>query len=287
MSNNTEKNNEKKGIGNPFAYIKHLVKDPVTTIAEVDERKKEIMPWLFGSLGVLVVFVILQIIVEFFLFGLLAFIGFAGAAFFGFLLLVANTAKKRFECLTCNKCNTLAEIKTPEDFAKYVSYVVEKDEAVFKGYSGNQQPTNGVYSLVKFSGSSSAVVSVKLTCPHCGEVKNLRYTAEPFKCHAEAKNVGALVFPTTSTSLETAVRTAVNDYNNPEKKALVPYTFHSSKNPNFEDRYKFKGANGAGAHPDYMGARIDYHKDVEEMLEHYFVLNELSGTLSDPANAKK
>ena len=73
----------------------------------------------------------------------------------------------------------------------------------------------------------------------------------------------------------------------PKKKGNIPYTFHSSKNPNFENRYKLKGANGVDAHPDYMGVRVDYHKDVEEMLEHNFVLRELQGALSDPNKVKK
>lgn len=272
---------------NPIAYVKHLVKDPVTTIAEADARKKEIMPLLYGSAGVLALGLILQIVAKLDFMAILSGIGLIGVAFCGFLILVANTAKKRFEALTCNACNTLAEIKTPEAFAKYISYTVEKDEAVYKGYSGNKEPTNGVYSLVKFSASSSAVVSVRLTCPHCGEVKLLRYSAEPFKCHAQAEKVGVLRFPEVKLALETAVKTAVNDYNDPNRRNDIPYTFHSSKNPNFEDRYSFKGANGAGAHPEYMGVRIDYHKDVEEMLEHYFVLNELSGTLTDPNPAPK
>jgi len=272
---------------NPIAYIKHLVKDPVNTIAEADARKKEIMPWFYGFAGALAVGVILQVAVKLDFMAVLSCIGLAGVAFFGFLLVVVNSAKKRFEVLTCDGCNTLAEIKTPEDFAKYVSYTVEKDEAVFKGYTGNKEPTNGVYSQVKFSASSSAVVSVRLTCPNCGKVRTLRYSAEPFKCHAEATKVGALAFPAIRTSLETAVRTAVNDYNDPAKKANIPYSFHSSKNPNFENRYSFKGANGAGAHPDYMGAKVTYRKDVEEMLEHYFVLNELSGVLSDPSKPAK
>ena len=29
---------------NPIAYLKHIVKDPINTIAEADARKKEIMP---------------------------------------------------------------------------------------------------------------------------------------------------------------------------------------------------------------------------------------------------
>lgn len=272
---------------NPLAYLKHIVKDPVNTTAEADARKKEIMPLLYGSLGVLALGLILQIAAGLTFMAVFTLIGLVGAVFCAFLLSVISRAKKRFEGLTCDKCHTLAEIKTPEAFAKYISYTVEKDEAVFNGYSGNKEPTNGVYSLVKFSGSSKAVVSVNLTCPHCGEVKHLKYSATPFKCHAEAKNVGALAFPTTKNTLETAVRTAVNDYNNPDKKASIPYSIHSSKNPHFAERNTFKGANAPGAHSDYMGARIDYHTDVEEMLEHYFVLNELNGSLTDPSKPKK
>lgn len=272
---------------NPLKYLKHIVKDPINTIAEADTRKKEVMPLLYGSLGVLALGLILQIVAKLDFMAAFSFIGLVGAAFCAFLLTVISSAKKRFEALTCDKCHTLAEIKTPEDFAKYISYTVEKDEAVFKGYTGNKEPTNGVYSQVKFSGSSNAVVSVRLTCPHCGAVKVLRYAAEPFKCSAEATKVGALQFPTVKSSLETAVRAAVNDYNNPDKKPSIPYSLHSSKNPHFEERTTFKGANAPGARPEYMGAKIEYHKDIEEMLEHYFVLNELNGSLVDPNKSKK
>jgi hypothetical protein len=272
---------------NPLTYLKHLVKDPINTIAEADARKKEIMPFLYGSLGVLALGLILQLAAQLDFMAFLSFIGLAATAFFGFLLWVVKKAKERFECLTCSKCNTLAEIKTSEDFAKYVSFTVESDEAVFKGYSGNKQPTDGVYSVVKYTGTSNAVVSVKLTCPHCGEVKHLKYYAEPFKCHAEAKKVGALRFQEVSSLLETAVRTAVNDYNDPQKRAHIPYSIHSSKNPHFEERTTLKGANSIGAHPEYMGATIDFHQDVWELLEHYFVIPQINGTLSDPNKNNK
>lgn len=273
---------------NPLNYFKHIVKDPIKTIAEADARKKEIMPLFYGSVGVIVISVILQIAVELDFMSIFSFIGLVGAGFCGFLFMVINKAKTRFQALTCDKCNTLAEIKTPEEFARYISYTVEKDEAKFHGYTGNKQPTDGVYSQVKYSGSASSVLSVALTCPHCGEVKHLRFSADTFRCHAEASKVGALQFAAVSASLEAAVKAAVDDYNDPGKKGSIPYTFHSSKNPNFEKRYSFKGANGAGARSEYRGAIIDYHKDVEEILEHYFVFNELTGTLVDPnADSKK
>lgn len=276
-----------KNSKNPIAYLKHIVKDPINTIAEADARKKEIMPVLYISLGIMIIPAIVMVFVDLTFLTIISLIGLCGVGFCAFLLSVISGAKKRFACLTCDKCHNLAEIKTAEDFVKYISYTVEKDEAVFNGYSGNKEPTDGVYSLVKFSGSSNAVVSVALTCPHCGEVKQLKYSATPFKCHAEEKKVGVLAFPNVRATLENAVRTAVDNYNNPDKKESVPYSLHSSKNPNFEARTTFKGANAAGARPNYMGAIIDYHKDVEEMLEHYFVLNELNGSLTDPSKSKK
>lgn len=272
---------------NPLTYLKHIVKDPINTIAEADARKKEIMPLLYGSAGVLALGLILQLAAKLDAMAVLSFVGLVGVAFCAFLFWVIKKAKERFESLTCAKCHALAEIKTPEAFAKYVSFTIEKDQANFKGYSGNKEPTNGVYSLVKYIGTSTAVVSVELTCPHCGEVKHLKYTCEPFKCHAEAKNVGALQFAAVSSSLETAVRTAVNDYNTPGKKESIPYSIHSSKNPHFAERNTFKGANASGARPDYMGAKIEIHQDVEEMLEHYFVIPQINGTLTDPNKSQK
>lgn len=272
---------------NPLAYFKHLMKDPVNTIEEANARKKEILPWLYGSAGIMVVGLILQVAAKLDFLAPLSFVGLIGVGFFGFLLAVLHDAKKRFQALTCKRCNAIAEIKTPEEFAELVSFVVEKDEAVYKGYNGNKEPTNGAYSLVKISASSSAVLSVDLTCPKCGEVKHLKYNATPFSCHVERKNVPAIDYADVRRSMEDLVRSVVDDYNNPAKKGNIPYTFHSSKNPNFENRYKFKGANGINAHPDYMGVRIDYHKDVEEMLEHNFVLRELQGVLYDPSEKKK
>lgn len=272
---------------NPINFLKHIVKDPINNIEEADARKKEIMPLLYGSLGVLALGLILQLVAKLDFMAALSFIGLVATAFCGFLLWVIAKAKERFAGLTCDKCGTLAEIKTPEDFAKYVSFTVETDEAIFKGYSGNKEPTNGVYSVVKYTGTSKGVVSVRLTCPHCGEVKHLVYTCEPFKCHAEANKVGALRFQEVATTLEQAVRTAVNDYNNPDKKDSVPYSIQSSKNPHFKERTTVKGANAPGAHPDYMGARIDFRQDIEEMLEHYFVIPMINGTLSDPSKSKK
>ena len=245
------------------------------------------MPWLYSFIGVMAVGLILQLAFGLDFAATISFIGLVGIVFFAFLLSVIKKVKKRFEALTCNKCKTLIDLKTPEDFDKYISYVVEKDEAIYKGEGIKCTPTDGVYSYVKISATSSAVLSVELTCPCCGEVKQLKYYAEPFKCHTEQKNISTVEYSTVYSLLTGAVHTAVNDYNCKETKEKIPYTYHSSKNPNFEQRFTFKGVNGAGAHPTYKGVRIDYRKDVEEMLEHFVILKELNGTLCDPKQAKK
>ena len=115
---------------NPLKHFKHIVKDPISTIAEANARKKEILPLFYGSLGILIVGIISQVFAKLDFMAIVSFIGLAGAAICLFLLSIVKSAKKRFEVLTCNNCNTLVEIKTPEDFAKYISYIVEKDEAI-------------------------------------------------------------------------------------------------------------------------------------------------------------
>lgn len=272
---------------NPLKYLKHITKDPVTTISEAKARKKEIMPLFFISLGVLVISVVLQTFIDSLIMSIFLLIGLIGVGFCGFLFFVIQKAKQKFTALTCDKCNTMAEIKTIEDFNKYISYTVLKDYAKFTGYSGNNKPTNGIFAVVKYSASSSAVVSVELTCPHCGEVKHLTYNAEPFICHAEANNVSAFEINMVKLTLKNAVQSAVNDYNNPDKRNNIPYSFISSKNPNFENRYKLKGSNNIDAQPEYMGVKIERHKDVEEMLEHYFTYNELLGSIIDPNKPSK
>jgi hypothetical protein len=99
---------------NPLAYLKHLVKDPINTIAEADARKKEIMPWLYGSIALAVVPSVLGGAIS--ALGFLTIFGIIGifaVMFFGFLLFVIKKAKEKFKALTCNKCNVMAEIKTP------------------------------------------------------------------------------------------------------------------------------------------------------------------------------
>ena len=264
---------------NPLHYLKHLVKDPINTIAEANERKKEIMPWFYGSIALAVIPSILGGAIDFLNFlTIFGAIGFIATIFFGFLLFVIKKAKDKFKALTCNKCNTLAEIKTYEDFTKYVSYTVGKNEAVFKGVS-HPGTSDGIISEVSARASATVVVEIDLTCPHCGNVKKLKYTVVPFKCSLSEKKVPVRDVEMVKMRFETAMRSIVADYNDPEKREGIGYSIHSKKNPKYELRTKPAIGNDTVAYPRYNGVKVDYRKDVEEMVEAFFVENQLDGTI--------
>ena len=264
---------------NPLSYLKHLVKDPITTIAEADARKKEIMPWLYGSIALAVVPSVLGGAIEalgfLMIFGM---IGIFATMFFGFLLFVIKKAKEKFKALTCNSCNTMAEIKSPEEFAKYIAYTVGENKAVFKGVS-HPASQNSVVSEIKATASATVDVEIALTCPHCGNLKHLKYTVVPFKCSEVEKKVLVRDVELVKSRLDAAMRSVVADYNDPDKRKDIGYTIHSKNNPKYELRTKPTIGNDTVAYPRYNGVKIDYHKDVEEMVEAFFLENQLDGKI--------
>ncbi len=271
---------------NPIKTIKHLVKDPINTIAEADQRKKEILPWLYGSIGAAVLFAGLSNIGPLGFLMIFGLIGIFGVMLFGFLLFVIKKAKEKFAALTCDKCNTLATIKSPAEYAEFVTYTIESDAASYDGVS-HPSSNNGVVDSVTARGSATAVVSIMLKCPNCGNVKKLIYTVSPFRCSMEEKKVAVRDVELVKMRLENAVRSVVEDYNDPEKRAKLPYSIHSKNNPKFEERTKPQIGNDTVAYPRYNGVKIDYHKDVEEMVDAFFLENQLDGKIVDPNKPKK
>ena len=198
---------------NPLKQIKHMVKDPINTIDEANARKKEIMPWLYGSIAVAVLPGLLGSLISALDFRtMFSIIGVAGIMLFGFLLFVIKKAKQKFQALTCDKCNVMAEIKTPEDFTKYVNYTVGEHVAEYRGIS-HPASNDGVISEVEAKGSATVAVSIDLKCPHCGEVKRLIYTITPFKCSAVEKKVAVSQVEVVKMRLENNVKEVVKDYN--------------------------------------------------------------------------
>ena len=153
---------------NPFKHLKHMWKDPINTIDEANARKKEVLPWLIGAIVVTVLGVGLSQIKGLDFLVIFAMVGVFAIMFFGFMLFIIMKAKQKFKALTCDKCHVMAEIKTPEDFAKYVSYTVGKHEATYLGVS-HPGTDNGVIPKIEAKGSATVVVAIDLKCPHCGK----------------------------------------------------------------------------------------------------------------------
>ena len=193
-------------------------------------------------------------------------------------------AKEKFEALTCNHCNTMAEFKTKEEYLEFVSYSIDKDVAEYKGIS-HPASNNGVVSKVEATGSASVVVTINLKCPNCGNVKELRYYITPFKCSDSQEKVVVRDIELVKMRLEGAVKAVVEAYNDPDKRKEIPYSIHSKKNPNYENRSKPQV--GTDWIPRYNGVKIDYHKDIEEMIEAFFIENQLDGKIVDPSKPKK
>lgn len=261
--------------------LKHMWKDPVNTVEEANARIKEIMPWFYGSIALAVVLSVLGGAVD-----ALSFLSIFGTIcvfatmFFGFMLFVVSKGKKKFQALTCNKCKVMAEIKTPEDLAKYVRCSVGAEKSKFLGFS-HPEAKNGVISKVEAKGVATAAVSIDLKCPHCGEIKHLIYSMTPFRCSAKEENVRVGELADVKAQLGSSVEKVLSDYDNPEKRASIPYSIHSAKNPFFEQRFESKGVTSSGAHPDYNGVRIDKFIDPEEVIEQFFLLNQLDGNISE------
>lgn len=272
---------------NPLKHLKHMWKDPISTIDEANARKKEVLPWLFGSIGVAVLGTGLSNINGLGFLMILGLVGIFGVMAFGFMLFIIVKAKEKFGALTCNNCNTMATIKTPEEYESQVSYVYDVAfKAEYEGIS-HPQSNNGVISEVRAKAHASVAIAIDLKCANCGTVKRLEYVITPFKCSIIEKKVLVRDVELVKMRLENAVKEVVNDFNDLEKRAKIPFTIHSIHNPQYENRTKPQVGTGGVAYPHYNGVKIDYHRTPEEMIRGFFLENELNGKIIDPSKPKK
>lgn len=66
-----------------------------------------------------------------------------------------------------------------------------------------------------------------------------------------------------------------NDFKNGKS---LPYTMHSVYHPKYEERTKAYFA--GDVHAQYKGVTIEYYREIEELVEGYFVDNEQNGLLT-------
>lgn len=234
-----------------------LMKEPVKTVEDVRTRKEDLKPWLILS-------AILCIVV----------IGIFMLMYFGFLYIMLNSIKKKFELLTCEKCNEMATFETIEKFEECVTYVVTGGKAEYNGVS-HPASQNGVVPYVEARAVAKAVVEIEMKCPNCGEVKHLVYHITPFKCFIKREKVGVLVLSEVKAELDAAMKEVVKDFN---EGVALPYTMHSVHHPRYEERNEPHLVGAVRA--TYKGVTIEYHREVDELVEGYFVYNEINGTLT-------
>ncbi|MBR6563242.1 MAG: hypothetical protein IKK70_04820 [Clostridia bacterium] len=255
----------------------NLWKEPVTNVAQVEQRKKDLWAWLYLFAGIAVLMGLLGGIVSAIsaITSIFLFIGVAGIMYCGFLLFIAGKAGDRFKALTCEDCDTLFELENKEDFSKYVSYDIIKEDVT----SNLSHPAseNGVVREVTASGKASVIVEIKLTCPKCGKVRTLHYSIEPFKCERKETNVLVRDLAVVKATVETSVKEVVAMYKDPAQRSEIPYTIHSIHHPNHANRSKPQTGN---SFPHVNGVKITYNRTVDELVKGYFTENELNGNLT-------
>lgn len=259
-------------------FPKNLVriwKEPVTNAAQVAERKKEIFPYIYLFAGLFLVLLILSVAIPAVtsVMTVIAMIPGFGLVVCIFLLFVLSKAKAKFAALTCDGCGTMLDIKTEEEFGKYVSYDIVSDTTKFN--LSHPSSNNGIVSSVRATGEGNAVVLVSFVCPHCGQTKTFKYSITPFKCQREQKNVRVADLELIKTRLEDSVRKVLSVYESAER-ATLPYTIQSIHHPDYENRAKPQ----VGLGPEIEGVTIRYHRSIGELVEGLFIRNELNGTIS-------
>ena len=265
-----------------FAKIKHIVKDPITTIAEADARKKEILPLLYVCIGIAVVPSVLGSLIPvlgfLMIFGV---IGIFGCMFCGFLLFIIHKAKEKFKAFTCDNCKTMLDIHTAEEYAELVSYEILSSTTDFK--LSHPESKDGVVSNITARGTATVLMNVTFRCPQCGEFKSFKYQINPFSCEQEEKKVLVRDVELVKTRLETSVKAVLATYasEDPDNNKTIPYTIQSIYHPNYENREKLQLGSTT-----YNGVTIKYHRGVAEMVEGLFIRNELNGKIINPKEKK-
>ncbi|MBQ9783903.1 MAG: hypothetical protein IJW29_00175 [Clostridia bacterium] len=257
---------------NPIKHLKHMWKDPINTIEEADARKKEIMPWFLGSIGVAVLFCALDGILGTGILMILGLIGVFGVMAFGFMLFIIKKAKEKFAALTCDACKTMAKFENEFDYAAHVSY--EVSESISSNINAPKPNNNGVITAIRAHGYGSASVKIDLTCPNCKAVKKLVYNITPFKCEVEQKNVAARDSALVQQALLSRVNAVLDIYKNPETRKALPYTIQSVHHPDYENREKPTTKTTV-----YQDVTIKYRREADELVDGFFLHNELNGTI--------
>lgn len=158
---------QKKENKNPIAkLVQHFVMDPIKTPAEATARIKEILPFLGGFLGGVILFLLLGdwIPAVKTVFDVLGYICMAGVLAFGFFLFRAIKTKSRLNKLQCENCKEIIA------YSGFLGYEISTDNLQMLEHKN--QNKNGGYDVdVKAIERKTFVMNCK--CQNCGTEKRI------------------------------------------------------------------------------------------------------------------
>lgn len=254
--------------------LKPMIKDPVTNMKELEERRKDVWGLLYTFISLTIIFVILTLIPGVGdIFSMLMIIPVVGLMLGIFLVFILGKIESKFKALTCDACGYMQNVYTDEEYAKLVSY-----EIVNQTYdAGVSHPSsnNGVVSEITATGKSSAQIKVTFRCPKCGESKSFLYNIEPFKCENKQSKVLVRDVELVKMNLLNPVKEVMEVYKN-GNRAEIPFSITSIHSPDYENRTKLQTGN---SRPRYNGVTIVYNRTIDELVEGIFVRNELNGSI--------
>ena len=247
-------------------------KDPVTTPDQLLERRAEVWSALYLFIISAIVLNTLQAIPAVgMVFGIIAMVPTLLIIPAVLQLFMLKKIAKRFAALTCDSCNSLLDIDTQEQYKEYVFYKILSHEMEVK-VEETLNKEKHLYS-VSADAIAKAELEVSFKCPQCGNIKTFIYKIQPFKGYMIESDVHPLNLSQVKSALSEAIIKVKAAYvTNP---ASLPYTVHSVHHPNYENRADPQLARGTMM--DEL--LIKYHRDIEEMVEGYFIHNELTGSV--------
>ncbi|MBE6778978.1 MAG: hypothetical protein E7541_06295 [Ruminococcaceae bacterium] len=161
--------------GFPMNLVR-MAKDPVKSSAEVKERKKAVMPWMYLFSMLTIVFVVLAALVDALSF--LPIISVLGIAYCGFMLWVLKMAARKYGDIECDACKTLI---TFGDNVKYEvtnkRFEIKREE---KKIEKNGIP---VEATIKAMGIEHITVAVACKCQACGAEKSFNHDFVSIRCN--------------------------------------------------------------------------------------------------------
>ena len=263
-----------KGIPKVIKELPKLLlsmwKDPVKTPDQLKERRAQLWSSLLLFVIAGVVLLAMQVIpVVGLVFGLL---GAAAALLALFTIVHILSLRKiaaRFANLTCDNCNHLLDIDTHEQYKELVFYkVVSHDVDISRSEIADEE---GVFYSLTVSATAKAELEVSFKCPACGTIKTYTHKLEPFRAEIMESKVHRRNVKQVMSDMEEAIWKIKVKY--VLNHAELPYTINSVHHPD----YGKKIDNKCIVRPMVDNVVINYHRDIEEMVEGYFVNNEAIG----------